>query len=155
MQRSIWITLAAASMFGLAALLAVGVTRSYAQDAPKPTFTEKIKDTAASAATSIKKGAISAEEAVKEKFSQAKAGVVKMGIEARVYGRLHWDKGMVDSKIELHSPSPGVIVLTGTASSEKAKAKAAELTADTVGVTQVTNTLVVSAAAPATEPAKP
>ncbi len=150
MKRNTWITLAAAPTFGLAVLLAAGVTGVQAQDTPQPTLGEKLKDKAASAATSIKKGALSAEESVKERFAQAKAGVTKMGIEARIHARLHWDKNLTESKIELHSPSVGVIVLSGTASSEKAKAKAAELTADTVGVTQVTNNLVVSAAAPAT-----
>lgn len=148
MNRKTGITLAAAPLFGLAVLLATGVARVRAQDAPKPTLTERLEEKAKNAVTSIKKGALSAEEAVKEKFAQAKAGVVKMGVEARVYGRLHWDKALTEAKIELHSPSPGLIVLTGTVPTEKARAKAAELAADTVGVTQVTNTLVLSGGAP-------
>jgi hyperosmotically inducible periplasmic protein len=143
MKRKTWITLTAVPVFGLAALFAAGVTRSYAQDAPQPTLGEKIKEKAGNAVTSIKKGALSAEDALKEKYAQARAGIVKMEIEARVYARLHWEKALVDSRIDLHTPSPGVVVLSGTVASEKAKAKASELTADTVGVTQVTNNLLV------------
>ena len=132
--------------FGLLAVCGaiVGTTLATvrAQDAPK-TISEKIKEKAGSAVSSLKKGAISAEEAIKEKFTQAKNGVVKMEIEARVYARIHWDKALTEAKIDLATPEKGAIVLNGTVPDEKAKTKAAELAADTVGVTKVTNLLTV------------
>jgi osmotically-inducible protein OsmY len=66
-----------------------------------------------------------------------------MGIEGRVYARLHWDKNLAGSKIELAAPKPGVIALNGTVGDAKAKAKAVELTTDTVGVTEVMDNLTI------------
>ena len=143
----------------VAATVGSTVVAVRAQDPPQ-TITEKLKAKAGSAVTSLKKGAVSAEEAIMDRFRKAKDGVVNMGIEARVYSRLHWDKGLTDAKIELTAPEKGAIVLKGTVPDEKAKAKAAELAADTVGVVKVTNELTVlttsvggTAASPS--PAKP
>ena len=131
-----------------------------AQDTPNKTITEKIKEKAGSAVNSIKKGAASAEEAIREKYEQARAGVSKMGIEARVYARIHWDKTLADAKIDLSAPSEGVIAVTGVVADEKVKAKALELTRDTIGVTQVVDHLTVrtkteGGTAAASAPAKP
>ena len=93
--------------------------------------------------SSIKKGAASAGDAIKERYARTKDAVVAMGIEGRVYSRLHWDKALTGSKIELTSPKSGVITLTGTVGDDKAKAKAVELAQDTVGVNSVVDNLVV------------
>jgi osmotically-inducible protein OsmY len=124
------------------------------QDPPK-TITEKIKEKAGSAATSIKKGASNANEAIREKFEQARAGVSKMGIESRVYARLHWEKALADAKIDLGAPTEGVITLTGVVADEKARAKALELTRDTVGVTQAVDRLTVRTSTEGAVPVKP
>ena len=139
-------------ILGIAAVAAiVGVSSLSAQE-PK-TITEKIKAKAGSAVESIKKGAASAEGAISNQFHKAKGAVTNMEIEARVYARIHWDKTLAGSKIELGAPKVGVISLTGTVGSDKAKAKAIELAGDTVGVTEVVDNLKVEAAAPtATKP---
>ena len=124
---------------------------SYAQE---PTTTEKIKQKVGGAVDSIKKGAASAESAVKDKYKKAKDSVVAMEIEGRVYARLHWDKALVGSKVELKAPRSGVIELHGTVTSTKAKAKAMELATDTVGVTDVIDSLIVQASGAAVTPAK-
>jgi osmotically-inducible protein OsmY len=121
---------------------------------PTQTTTEKIKAKVGAAAESIKKGAISAETAIKEQFAKAKDAVVRMGIEGRVYARLHWDKALTGAKIELGSPKPGVIALSGAVADSKAKAKAIELTTDTVGVTEVVDHLTVQTTASIAEPPK-
>jgi osmotically-inducible protein OsmY len=72
-----------------------------------------------------------------------------------VYGRLHWDKALSDASIEL-SVSSGVVTLRGAVPDTAAKAKAVTLAAETVGVTQVIDELMVSLAprtVPATTPA--
>jgi osmotically-inducible protein OsmY len=122
---------------------AVLLTAGWASLAQEQTTTEKIKNKVGSAVQSIKKGAVRAEDAIKEQYARAKDAVMKMGVEARVYSRLHWDKALVGAKIDLSSPSTGVITVTGTVADAKAKAKAVELTQDTVGVTQVNDHLTV------------
>jgi len=141
------------------ALLAAGRSASAQEPEPKTT-TEKIKESVGGAVQSLKKGAASAEEAIKNQYARAKDAVVKMGIEGRVYARLHWDKALANSKIELSAPKPGVIALNGSVADAKAKAKAIELTTDTVGVTEVLDHLTIQTTttitpAAASEPAKP
>ena len=114
---------------------------------PKTT-TEKIKEKASRAASSVKKGVTSAGEAIKNKYNQAKEHVVAMEIETRVYARLHWDKALTGTKLDLSAARMGVIVLTGTVADAKARDKAVALTTETVGVTEVVDHLTISAPEP-------
>jgi hyperosmotically inducible periplasmic protein len=118
------------------------------------TTSEKIKDKVGGAVNSIKKGAQSAEEAIKEQYARAKAGVNNLAVETRVYSRLHWDKTLTGSKIDLSAPKAGVIALSGTVADAKVKAKALELANDTVGVTEVIDHLTILTTT-TTVPAKP
>jgi hyperosmotically inducible protein len=140
MPRSHWVR--ALSVAAALAVSAALVARAQ-EPQPKPTLTEKIKAKAGSAVESIKKGAASAEEAVRDQYLRAKSAVTKMGIEARVYARIHWEKGLATSKVDLASPTEGVIALNGTVVDDRARAKAVELTRDTIGVTQVIDNLTV------------
>lgn len=137
------------AVFALAALMLTLTTgrASWAQE--HKTTTEKIKEKASSAASSVKKGVTGAGEAIKNKFNQAKEHVVAMEIETRVYARLHWDKALTGTKLDLSAPRMGVIVLTGTVANSKARDKAVALTAETVGVTEVIDHLTVSGPEPA------
>jgi len=139
----------------LASAVAVLVMTAASAPAQEPkTTTEKIKDSASSAASSVKRGVSSAGDAIKNKYNQARDHVTAMGIEARVYSRLHWDKGLVGAKIDLSSPRAGSIVLTGVVPDAKAQAKAVLVANDTVGVTEVVDHLTVQAATTTTtEPA--
>jgi hyperosmotically inducible protein len=121
------------------------VASTMAQE-PKST-TEVLKEKASSAVNAVKKGVASAEETVKEKYAAAKAAVHKMEVQHRVYARLHWDKVLNTSKFEVSMTDKGIATLTGTVADAKAKAKAVELAADTVGVTQVIDELTVNTAA--------
>ena len=99
---------------------------------------------ASDAVSSIKRrGAANAGEAIKEKFGKTKDYVRGMEIEGRVYARLHWEKALIGSKIDLASPKAGVVALNGTVSDAKAKLKAVELTRDTVGVDEVQGHLTI------------
>ena len=91
----------------------------------------------------IKGGLRKAGDAAKEQFSKAKTAVNNMGVESRVYGRLHWDKALNAASIELAATDDGVITLDGTVADAKAKAKAVELARDTVGVTKVVDHLAI------------
>lgn len=129
---------------------------SWATRAQEPKTTgEKIKEKVGGAVDSLKRGAVSAEEAIKNQYGRARDAVTKMGVEGRVYARLHWDKALVGSKVELSAPKVGVITLTGTVLDAKARAKAVELTTDTVGVTEVIDMLTVSSATEVVPAVKP
>jgi len=125
---------------------------SMAQE-PKTT-TEKFKDKVGGAVNSIKKGAQSAEGAIKDQYARARTGIINMGIESRVYARLHWDKALTGSKIDLSAPKEGVIALSGTVADAKVKAKALLLANDTVGVTDVIDHLTILTTT-TTTPVKP
>jgi len=79
----------------------------------------------------------------KERFASAKTSVQNMGVESRVYGRLHWDKALNDATIELAMSQEGVVTLNGSVATAKAKARAVELARETVGVTEVVDQLAV------------
>src|SRR6516162_8281766 len=131
----------------LAALaLAWGLAMTRAQDqppAPKGTVTDKVKEKLDSATQSIKRGAHSAADAVKEQYHRARESVHGLGEHGRVYARLHWDKHLQGARIEI-AVKGSVATLTGTVPDAKAKAKALELTQDTVGITDVVDHLTVS-----------
>src|SRR5262249_55219836 len=90
----------------------------------------------------IKKGLQGAEETVREAFQRTRESVHAMGVISRVYGRLHWDKALYSSPIQLNADGGGV-TLRGTVPDTGARAKAVALARDTVGVTQVIDQLVV------------
>ena len=92
----------------------------------------------------IRKGAGDVATDVKGRFSRTKENVHDMGIESRIYGRLHWDKALTNAPIQLDVQTGGVAVLTGSVPDAAAKAKAETLTLDTVGVTKVVNQLAVA-----------
>ncbi len=83
---------------------------------------------------------------VKEGWKEVRTKVDQMGVEARLYARLHWDKGLTAASITIDVRKGGVAVLRGTVASEAAKAKAEQLAGDTVGVEQVDNQLKIAPA---------
>ena len=91
----------------------------------------------------VRGGLNRAGQEAKERFASAKTSVQNMGIESRVYGRLHWDKALNDATIELTTSQEGVVTLNGSVATAKAKARAAELARETVGVTEVVDQLAV------------
>jgi hypothetical protein len=128
--------------FALACCFAI--TRAQEQQpAPKEGVTEKLKEKLDSATKSIKKGAQSASEALKEQYHRARESVHGLGEHGRVYARLHWDKHLQGAKIEI-TIKGSMATLTGTVADAKAKAKALELTQDTVGITDVVDHLTVA-----------
>src|SRR5947209_3515095 len=74
----------------------------------------------------IKKGIEKAEDSVREGFHKTRESVHGMGIMARVYGRLHWDKALHSSSLTIRVEN-GALVLRGAVSNATAKAKAVEL----------------------------
>lgn len=116
----------------------------------------KIREKAEEVGQDVKVGAKRAAEGVRERVAKARQSVHNMGVEARVYGRLHWDKDLHTTKFEFEGTEDGVITLKGTVPTAKARAKAELLATETFGVTRVINQLAVAepaaTAAPAARP---
>ncbi len=105
---------------------------------------EKVGESLDDAGKAIKRGLQRSGEAVRESFARTKTSVQNMGIEARIFGRLHWDKDINTSSIELEVRDASVAVLKGVVPSAAVKSKAVALARDTVGVTQVIDQLTVN-----------
>jgi hyperosmotically inducible periplasmic protein len=129
---------------------AVGLAWGYASSAQDPGTGKKVGEKVDEIIQDVKGGLRKAGDAAKEQFSKAKTAINNMGVESRVYGRLHWDKALNDASIELSSTDDGVITLDGTVADAKAKAKAVDLARDTVGVSKVVDHLAVRPASSAT-----
>lgn len=80
---------------------------------------------------------------VREGFAKVRSAVDRLGVEGRVYARLHWDKQLNKSDLAVDVRDDGSALLTGTVPSDEAKAKAARLAEDTVGVKTVVNNIRV------------
>jgi len=115
-----------------------------AQDPQAPPKGTEAPGTIDSAVQSIKRGAQGAGEAIKDQYNKARTSIHNMGVSSRVYGRLHWDKALNGSKVDIDVKEDGVATLTGVVPDLKAKAKAVDLTRDTVGVTQVIDQLTIT-----------
>ena len=80
---------------------------------------------------------------VQNAFPRARMAVHEQQVIARVYSRLHWDKVLVGSALDLEVSADGTAVLRGAVPDDAAKKRAVVLTRDTVGVTQVVDELTV------------
>ena len=81
---------------------------------------------------------------LRQGWTEVRQSVEKMGIEARVYGRLHWDKALHDASLTIEARERGEVVLKGSVPDSVARQKAVQLTQDTVGVSQVTDQLAIA-----------
>jgi hyperosmotically inducible protein len=82
-------------------------------------------------------------EAVRRRFDAVRTEVNRMGIHSRVYSRLHWDKALNGSRIEVHILRGGTALLKGSVPDDEAKARAVALASETVDVTSVIDELSV------------
>jgi hypothetical protein len=76
-------------------------------------------------------------------WASVRQSVDKLGVQGRVYGRLHWDKALANATIDIQVPQEGVIVLKGSVPNTAAQLRAVNLARETVGVKQVTDELSV------------
>lgn len=132
--------------FGAAALgAAMVLATAHAQQEPGPIERagEKLDQAGRNLRDGLERGLKRTGEAVRESFENTRARVNDMSVEARVYGRLHWDKMLESSPIQLTVEAQGIATLRGSVPSEEAKKRAVELAADTVGVSRVIDQLAV------------
>ncbi len=95
------------------------------------------------AGRAVKRGFQSAGQAVQGGFQKTRTSVHNMELVSRVYSRLHWDKALTTSTLELEVRDGGVAVVTGVVPDAASKVKALTLTAETVGVFQVVDQVAV------------
>jgi osmotically-inducible protein OsmY len=81
---------------------------------------------------------------VQQAWQQVKEAGNRMGVEARVYARLRWDKAIHSATIDIEVPKAGTVVLKGSVADAAAKKKAVALANDTIGVEQVVDQLAVA-----------
>ena len=127
---------------GCAILVAFGAYGVRAQQDTGKKLGEKLDD----AAAKVKRGVQDIAEDLRESFARTRTAVHNMGIQSRVYGRLHWDKALNGADLELSSAEEGAITLRGSVPDEAAKAKAVLLARETVGVTRVVDELTIGPA---------
>ncbi|HEV3164652.1 MAG TPA: BON domain-containing protein, partial [Isosphaeraceae bacterium] len=72
---------------------------------------QKVGEKIDEAIRDIKQGVDEVSESVRERFARARESVNTMGVESRVYGRLHWDKDLNKAKIDLEVRQGGVATL--------------------------------------------
>jgi osmotically-inducible protein OsmY len=89
----------------------------------------------------IRRGAVEVSEAVRKRFDVVRTDVQRMGTSSRVYSRIHWDRALHDSKIEVHVLRDGSVLLRGMVPDAQAKQRAIALAKDTVDVSAVVDEL--------------
>jgi len=80
-------------------------------------------------------------------WAEIRKSVDKMGVQGRVYGRLHWDKALQDATLEIEVRDDQFVVLKGSVASAAAKQKAVQLAGDTLGVKSVVDELAIGRSA--------
>jgi osmotically-inducible protein OsmY len=121
-----------------------------AGQAQQPGVAERVGETLDNVGRGIVRGAQEVTDTVWKKFEVVRADVARMGIQPRVYARIHWDKTLNAARIEVHMLRDGVVLLRGVVPDAAAKAHAVALVRDTVDVTGVVDELDVLLPAPAT-----
>ncbi len=129
----------AVSLLMLACGIGIGVGRSQQDQGPAEKAGSKLDE----AGRSIRRGLEDARDAIREQFAKVRGTVNNMDVASRVYGRLHWDKTLTTSTLDLEVQGGGVAVLRGAVPDAKAREKAVNLAAETVGVTKVVDQLVI------------
>jgi hyperosmotically inducible periplasmic protein len=122
----------------LATVLCIGISRAQQDQGPGEKAGEKLDQ----AGRSIRRGLEQAGDTIREQFAKTRESINNMGVASRVYGRLHWDKLLTSSTLDL-DVKDGIATLRGSVPSAKAKARALDLTRETVGVTRVIDQLAV------------
>lgn len=128
----------AAALMGLAVV--AWAAHGRAQQGPA----EKVGEVLDNTGRAIKRGVQGAGATVREGFERTRESVNQMEVASRVYSRIHWDKVLNTSTIEVEVQPGGIVVLRGVVPDSSAKQKAVLLASDTVGIVQVVDEVSVA-----------
>jgi hyperosmotically inducible protein len=101
---------------------------------------------------SVDRGLNTLGDKLRKGWAEVRRSVDEMGVQGRVYGRLHWDKAIADAPIDISVQNENNVTLSGSVPDEAAHTTALKLAQDTVGVGQVVDHLTVSATGITTVP---
>jgi osmotically-inducible protein OsmY len=118
--------------------MAVAACTSLAQQGVVERAAEKLDDVG----RGLRRGAAEITEAIRKRFEVVKNDVNRMETHSRVYSRLHWDKALNGSRLEVLMLRDGTVLLRGQVPDTAAKSQAVALARDTVGVSAVVDELV-------------
>lgn len=133
--------------FVAAAAMAAALTGGLAARAQQGGVAGRVGEALDNTGRAIKNG-------VQGAYAKTQMRINTMEVLDRVYSRLHWERTLTTSALDLEVQPGGMTTLRGAVPNARAKAKAVELARDTVGVTRVVDQLTV-AAPTATPPAAP
>jgi hyperosmotically inducible periplasmic protein len=114
---------------------------------PQPPQPQPQPGTASQIGEKIDRGLNQIGAELSQAWAEARKSVEKMGVQGRVYGRLHWDKALEGAKLEISVRDNQVVVLSGNVANAAAKQKAEQLASDTIGVNSVVNELAIAGTA--------
>jgi hypothetical protein len=112
--------------------------------AQTPPLPQSQPGTAAQIGEKIDRGLNQIGAELSQAWAEARKSVEKMGVQGRVYGRLHWDKALETATVDIEVRDGQAVVLKGKVDTAAAKLKAEQLARDTIGVTSVVNELAVA-----------
>jgi osmotically-inducible protein OsmY len=92
----------------------------------------------------IDRAAIRIADELKQGWADVQRSVEKMGLRGRVYARLHWDRDLNSSNLEVEALDNDTVALKGNVPSTLAREKAVRLARETIGVRDVVNHLKVA-----------
>jgi osmotically-inducible protein OsmY len=81
---------------------------------------------------------------LRQGWAEIRRAADRMGVQARVYARLHWDKTIQPASIDIAVENSNTVVLKGSVPTNAAKTKARQLAQDTVGVSEVIDDLAIA-----------
>jgi hypothetical protein len=102
------------------------------------------------AGEALDKAGRSIRRGVENAVARGEAAVREASVLDRVYARIHWDKKLNGSVIDLEVQADGTTTLRGAVADAAAKKRAVILARDTVGVTTVVDELTIAANSRAT-----
>jgi hyperosmotically inducible protein len=94
---------------------------------------------------SVDRGLTNLGQKLRKTWADFRRSVDELSVQGRVYGRLHWDKAIGSSPIEIMVQNENVVTLSGSVPTEAARRTAVSLANETVGVRQVIDRLTIAA----------
>src|SRR5262249_14435865 len=93
---------------------------------------------------SVDRGLTRLGEKLRRGWADIRRSVDELGVQGRVYGRLHWDKQLANAQIDISVQNENLVTLTGVVPDDSARHSAVTLAENTVGVGKVIDHLTVS-----------
>jgi hyperosmotically inducible periplasmic protein len=147
------------SQIGMTALVGVLVSGMFVcvgqGQAQQQGIAEKVGERLDAVGRGIMREAENVGDVVRKKFDAVRTEVGRMSVPSRVYSRIHWERSLHTSPIEVHLLPNGGVLLRGRVPDGAAKARAVSIAMDTEGVAEVVDELVaakITGASPASAP---